>query len=86
MSHGAVDTVVAKGCEEGHGLPATVWNDGWQALAAGRHPNNGAMLVLVQVSSMNTRRAGSMRPDRPSTGCGASDVRSIALTGDQRLL
>ena len=28
----------------------------------GAHPNNGAILVLVQVSSMNTNRAGSMLP------------------------
>ena len=28
----------------------------------GAHPRSGAMLVLVQVSSMKTRRLGSMRP------------------------
>ena len=28
----------------------------------GAHPRSGAMLVLVQVSSMKTRRSGSIRP------------------------
>jgi hypothetical protein len=70
-----VDAVVAQGGEEGHcsGPPSNRWRAGpslqWPCGTPavsrdprGAHPRSGAMLVLVHVSSMKTRRDGSIRP------------------------
>src|SRR5580700_2127215 len=48
---------------------------------SGAHPLSGAMLVLIQVSSMKTRRSGSIRSCR-STHC----VRRRATSGRSRSL
>ncbi len=61
---GRIDSVVAQRGEEGRGVPAAMWRLADQSRARGRfdpQPRRGAMLVLVQVSSMNTRRVGSTR-------------------------
>ena len=60
---GRVDAVVAQGGEERRGLPLALA----ETLSArrspfGAQPRSLVMLVLVQVSSMKTRRRGSMRP------------------------
>ena len=59
---GRVDAVVAQGGEESCGLPAAVRNLVDEALSLRLQPRRRVMLVFVQVSSMNTRRLGSMRP------------------------
>jgi len=59
---------------------------GFDALTARRQPRSGAILVLVQVSSMNTSRLGSdpipilapLRRRRATSG-------TILLGGNQRL-
>jgi hypothetical protein len=53
--------IVSQGGDEGQGLPAAVRNLGRQGWPRGAQPRRGAMLVLVQVSSMKTRREGSIR-------------------------
>ena len=62
-----LDAIVAQGGDEGHGLPAPVRHLGPRRWPRGAQPRSGAMLVLVQVSSMKTRREGSNRPDTSST-------------------
>jgi hypothetical protein len=56
-----LDAIMPKGSEEGHGRPAAMWHLGWEALTARAPAGSGAILVLVQVSSMKTRRVGSIR-------------------------
>ena len=56
-----LDAVVTQSGEEGHGFQ---WPCGTLAVSLvprGAQPRSGAMLVLVQVSSMKTRRSGSIR-------------------------
>ncbi len=78
-----IDPVVAQGGQEGRGLPVAVRDLGGEPLPRGAQPRSGAMLVLVQVSSMKTRRSGSIAalilcPLRPP----ARDVGTIAFAGD----
>ena len=56
-----LDPVVAQCRQERSSLPVTMRDLADQTLAARRPARNGAMLVLVQGSSMKTRRSGSMR-------------------------
>ena len=56
-----LDAVVAKRGEEGHGFPAALMHLGHSRPPRVPHPLSGAMLVFAQVSSMKTRRAGSIR-------------------------
>ena len=65
------------------------WPCGTVALSRsprGAQPRSGAMLVLVQVSSMNTRRDGSIRPWY-FTHCARRRATSgrVPLGRDQRL-
>ena len=53
---GRVDAVVAQGGEEGHGIPVPERGLGLHPVATSAPTAQGAMLVLVQVSSMKTRR------------------------------
>ncbi len=55
---GRGDAVVTQRGQERHSSPAAVGDLADQTAAARRQPRSGAMLVLVQVSSMKTRRAG----------------------------
>ena len=60
---GRVDAVVAQGGEERRGPPLALRDLVDEALSPfGAQPRSLVMLVLVQVSSMKTRRRGSMRP------------------------
>ena len=58
---GGIDAIEPQGGDESERLPVTVRNLGRQALSRGPQPRSGAMLVLTQVSSRKTRRAGAMR-------------------------
>lgn len=66
---------MAQGGEEGRGRPAAMRNLGMETLAARAHPRSGAIFVLVQVSSMKTRREGRSGSDRPSTAGGVAPSR-----------
>jgi hypothetical protein len=61
-----VDPIAAEGCDKGHRFPvAMVFQSPCGALATslqpfGPQPRSGDLFVLTQVSSMKTRRAGSM--------------------------
>ena len=58
----SLDPVLAQGGQEGRGLPVAVRGTlAVSRIPRGAQPRSGAMLVLVQVSSMKTRRSGSMR-------------------------
>lgn len=57
-----VDTIMTQGGDEGQGLPVSVRRISLQPLSLRSQPRRGAMLVFTQVSSMNTRRQGSIRP------------------------
>ena len=59
---GRVDAIVAQGGEERRGLRLALRNLVDEALSFGAQPRSLVMLVFVQVSSMKTRRRGSMRP------------------------
>ncbi len=53
------EAVAAQGAKECQGPPMTIWREAPHPLAFGPHPRSGAMLVLIQVSSIKTRRRGS---------------------------
>ena len=57
-----VDAVVAQRGEEGQRPPVAMRGFGDQPFARGARPWVRVILVLAQVSSMKTRRAGSSRP------------------------
>ena len=57
-----IDAVAAQRGEEGQRPPAAMRRFGDQPLAPRRAAVGRVMLVLAQVSSMKTRRAGSSRP------------------------
>ena len=59
---GRVDAVVAQGGEERRGLPLALRDLVDEALSLRAQPRSLVMLVFVQVSSMKTRRRGSMCP------------------------
>jgi hypothetical protein len=67
-------------------FPATVWNDGWQALAAGR-PSEQRRHVGLGPGLVDEHQPGRIHAILMGLPLGAapSDVRSIALTGDQCL-
>jgi hypothetical protein len=56
---GCRELVVAERAEESEGTPVTVRSEATQACPFGSQPRKGAMLVLIQVSSMKTSRPGS---------------------------
>src|SRR6266702_4305807 len=59
----SLDPVVAQGGQEGRGPPPAVRDTlALSRMPRGAHPRSGAMLVLVQVPSMKTRRSGWIRP------------------------
>ena len=53
------ELVAAQGAEESQRPPVAAWHEARTRSPLGPHPRSGAMLVLIQVSSMNTRRRGS---------------------------
>ncbi len=59
---GRLDAIVAQGGEESRGLPVPVRDLVDQPLPFGAQPRRRVMLVFVQVSSIKTRRLGSIRP------------------------
>lgn len=56
---GRRELVMAERAEEREGTPVTVRREAAQACPFGTQPRKGAMLVLIQVSSMKTSRPGS---------------------------
>jgi hypothetical protein len=77
------DAVATQCCEEGQGFPVAERNEGPQASPARRPASSGAIFVLIQVSSMNTRRRASTRPlpGLPQTPA-ARDVSARLLAGE----
>ena len=59
---GRGETVAAQCAQERQRAPMAVRARPGRRFPLGPQPRNGAMLVLIQVSSMKTRRSGSMRP------------------------
>jgi len=59
---GRFDSVVAQSGEEGRGRPMAVGDLVESRFPFGAQPPIRVMLVLVQVSSMKTRREGSISP------------------------
>jgi hypothetical protein len=59
---GRVDAVVAKSGEKSRGFPLPCGTLSTRRFPFGAEPRSLVMLVLVQVSSMKTRRPGSMSP------------------------
>jgi hypothetical protein len=53
------EAVAAQRAEEGQGAPVAMRGEAAQAFALRPQPRSGAMLVLIQVSSMKTKRRGS---------------------------
>jgi hypothetical protein len=54
-------SIEPEGCKKGQRVPASIGCKATRRAFLGPQPRIGAMLVLIQVSSMNTRRAGSRR-------------------------
>jgi len=57
---GRIDTIDPEGSDESERLPVTMRRAGLKTLSLRPQPRSGAMLVLIQVSSMKTRRRGSI--------------------------
>ena len=66
------ELVTAERAQEGQRSPVAVRRKAAQPLALGPRPRSGAMLVLIQVLSMNTSRLGSRRSWRLRQRCRAA--------------
>ena len=55
-----LDAIMPQSGNEGHRIPMPIGHFAEQSRPQRSHPRNGAMLVLVHVSSMKTSRAGSI--------------------------
>ena len=59
---GRVDPIMSERRDKGRGVPVQNGAAPGRRSPFGAQPLSGAMLVLAQVSSMNTRRRGSIQP------------------------
>lgn len=71
-------TVMAQRAQKGQGAPVAMLTKAAQASASWPQPRSGAMLVLIQVSSMKTRRSGSRK------GCHARQRRAMSARATSR--